>query len=177
MPRKLNIESVKGRIPVRYRMHAAVRIPMIVGALLIAAWCLYVLFNHVNSDTSLFYKMLPVLVLFVALDSALRHLTSLNSVIFTPECLWLRFILKPSLTIPWENIRALEFRKVLTYYVFITYQDLRGKQKIFKTSASFPKILEIMYNIADLCPQLVMNDELRRMISVMKDLKTRQDQE
>lgn len=177
MPRKLNIASVKGRMPVRYRMHPGVRIPMIVGALLIAAWCLYVLFNHVSSETKLFYKILPLMVLFIALDSALRHLTSLNSVIFTPECLWLRFLLKPAIAIPWANISSLEFRKVLTYYVFLTYQDARGKQKIFKTSASFPKILEIMYNIADLCPQLVMNDELNKMVSVMRDIKARQDQE
>ncbi|HOC95265.1 MAG TPA: hypothetical protein PK802_05250 [Candidatus Cloacimonadota bacterium] len=171
MPRRLNISSVKGRMPVRYRLHPLSRLPFLAISIAVAAWCLWVLFNRISSETPSFFRILPLVVLFIALDTAVRHLTNLNSVIFAPECLWLRFILRPSIAIPYERIQGMEFRKSITYYVYLKYTDARGRDRLFKTNASFPKMLEIMYNIADLCPQIQMNDELAKLVQVMQRIK------
>jgi hypothetical protein len=175
MPRELNINSVKDRMPVRYRVPAISRVMGIVAHILISGYCVFVLFRFVNSNSSLWIKLLPLVVLFISLDNLFRHLTTLNSVIFTPECLWFRYILMPSVAIPYESISAIELRKIITYYVFLTFTDSRGKTRVLKSPASFPRMIEILYNISELAPQAVLNDELAKMIGVIRDLKSRQE--
>lgn len=175
MPREIKVRLVRDRMPVRYRVHPLIRFFMIGISVLIGAYALFFLFTYVFTDSPWLVKFLPIMILFVALDSVLRHVTSLNSVIFTPECLWLRFLLKPSLAIPWEKIQSMEFRKTLTYYVYLTYLDARGNKRVFKTNASFPKMLEIMYNIADLTPNLAMDEKLAKMINYLREITSRED--
>jgi hypothetical protein len=38
-------------------------------------------------------------------------------------------------------------------------------------------MLEIMYNIADLCPQIQMNDELAKLVQVMQRIKDSEQSE
>jgi hypothetical protein len=176
MQRELNIRSVRDRMPVRYRVNPVVRGVAIFANILISGWCIFVLLTYVRSDSAWWIKFLPLVVLFFSLDSLFRHLTSLNSVIFTPECLWLRYILKPSVAIEYDRIISMELRRVLTYYVFIGFTDQKGNRRIIKTQASFPKMIEIMYNIADLAPQVVMNEDLNKMVGVIRDLIARREQ-
>ncbi len=161
-------------MPVLYPAKTLSRAITMAASALIAGWCVYVLLRHVSAETSSFYKALPLVVLFVALDNLFRSLTSLNAAVFTPEELQLKFILAPTRRIPWANIARLEFRKAVTYYVFLYYTDAAGKERVFKANASFPKMLEIMYNIAELCPKLEMNEELARMVKTIRDIRAGQ---
>lgn len=72
---------------------------------------------------------------------------------------------------------VLGLRKVITYYMFLEFTDRRGKTRVLKSPASFPKMLEIMYNIADLAPQARLNDELDKMVGVIRRVKERQGQD
>jgi len=117
-----------------------------------------------------------LLVLFVSLDALFRHFTTLNSVIFTPECLWFRYLLLPSVPIEYEKISSMELRKVITYYMFLEFTDRRGKTRVLKSPASFPRMMEIMYNIADLAPQARLNDELDKMVGVIRRMKEKQSE-
>jgi hypothetical protein len=175
MPQQVKVELIRDRMPVSYRVHPLIRFSMIGVSTLIGAYALYFLFTYVYVGSPWLVRFLPIMILFVALDSVLRHVTSLNSVIFTPECLWLRFLLKPSLAIPWDKITSMEFRKFLTYYVYIGYIDGKGNKRVFKTNASFPKMLEVMYNIADLAPTLVMDEKLDKMIAYLREITNRED--
>lgn len=170
MPRPLSISSIKARMPVRYRFHPLIRWVMIAFTALIAGYSIYFLVRWVNADTPMFFKITPLVILYIGLDSLFRHLTALNEVIFTPECLWLRFIIKPAIPIPWDNLRALQLQKRITYYLYIGYTDLKGQQKLYKTPASFPKMTEILYNIADLAPQVEMNEELAKMVAYLREI-------
>ncbi len=170
MQRELNIRSVRGRMPVRYRVNPITRGFGIIANILISGWCLYVLFTYVKADSAWWIKILPLVVLFFSLDTLLRHLTSLNSVVFTPECLWLRYILKPSVAIEYDRITSMELRKAITYHVFLGFTDRKGNKRIIKTQASFPRMIEIMYNIADLAPQIVMNEDLNKMVGVIRNI-------
>ncbi len=178
MPRELNIQSVKGRMPVRYRVNPYGKFFSIVLHLAICLWCLYVIVspNVRTQDWSVFYRVLPYVVLFVSLDSLFRHLTSLYALIFTPECLWFRYILRPSIAVEYDRILSMELRRMISYYMFLTFTDRNGSKRIIKTPASFPRMIEIMYNIADIAPQLVMNDELNKMIEVIRKYKASQEQ-
>ncbi len=175
MPRQLSIHSVRGRMPVRYGIRPLMRALKILAYMLLAGWCIFVLFTRVHQDSVWWMKFIPLAVLFVALDTFLRQLTSLHSVIFTPQALILRYPLRPVLAIPYASLSSMELRKVITYYVFWGFTDSQGRQRMIKTQASFPKMLEIMYNIADLAPHIRLNEDLEKMIKVMRDVLSRQE--
>lgn len=164
------MKSVKGKMPVRYRVHPLQRYPGILFTLLIILGILYFLFTKVNLDSPNFIKVISLVVLYIGLDQFFRHVSSLNEVIFTQECLWLRFVLKSPIPILWENIKSLQLNKRITYYVYIGYVDTNGKLQTYKTPASFPKMLEILYNISELAPGIPMNDKLRKMLELLKDI-------
>ena len=134
------------------------------------------LFSVIRATSPFLIKVLPLLVLFVSLDALFRHFTTLNSVIFTPECLWFRYLLLPSVPIEYEKISSMELRKVITYYMFLEFTDRRGKTRVLKSPASFPRMMEIMYNIADLAPQARLNDELDKMVGVIRRMKEKQSE-
>ena len=79
MPRRLNISSVKGRMPVRYRLHPLSRLPFLAISISVAAWCLWVLFNRISSATPAFIRILALVVLNSAMDVAWGRLTALYS--------------------------------------------------------------------------------------------------
>lgn len=176
MPRELKIESVRGRMPVRYRKPVAMTVLGIVANLLIAGYSVWLLFTQLKASSPWLLKILPLVLLFVALDALIRHFTTLNSVIFTPECLWLSYLLLPSVPVEYDQISTMELKKVLTYQMILGFTDRQGKQRSIKSPASFPRMMEIMFNIADLSPQVRMNDELDKMISVIRRLRENKEQ-
>ncbi len=163
-------------MPARYAVKPLPRILAILAHVLITGWCLYFLFTGVSQNSPWWVKFLPLVVLFVSLDTLFRHLTSLNSVTFTEEGLELRYPLRPAIYIDYAQISSMELRKIVTYYMFLGYTDGSGKARILKTAASFPRMLEIMYNIADLVPQCALNEYLAKMVKVMRDLNGRLEQ-
>ncbi len=176
MPRELNIESVRGRMPVRYRVPVLRRVLGIVTHLAISGYSVFILFTIVNADSPFLIRVLPLVLLFISLDALFRHFTTLNSVIFTSECLWFRYLLLPSVPIEYDKISNMELRRVIAFYMFLEFTDQRGKRRVLKNPASFPKMMEIMYNIADLAPQVRMNEELEKMITVIRRVMERQEQ-
>ena len=129
-----------------------------------------------KSTSPILMKILPLVVLFISLDALFKHFTTLNSVIFTPECLWFRYLILPSVPIDYDKISRMELRRVVTYYMFLKITDQKGRERVLKSPASFPKMMEIMYNIADLAPQVQMNEELDKMMGVIRRLKDRQSE-
>jgi len=111
---------------------------------------------------------LPLFIMFVGLDSTLRQTTSLNAVTFLPERMRFSFLLKKSIEIPYQSISRLELQRRITYYLNLTYTDNAGRTQLFKTPASFPHILEIIFNIADLAPQVEMNELLSRTVKLLR---------
>lgn len=176
MPRELNIESVRGRMPVRYRVPVLRRVLGIVTHLAISGYSVFILFTIVKADSPFLIRVLPLVLLFISLDALFRHFTTLNSVIFTSECLWFRYLLLPSVPIEYDKISNMELRRVIAFYMFLEFTDQRGKRRVLKNPASFPKMMEIMYNIADLAPQVRMNEELEKMITVIRRVMERQEQ-
>ena len=163
-------------MPVRYRKPVLMTVLGIVANLLIAGYSAWLLFTQVKASSSLVLKILPLVLIFISLDALFRHFTTLNSVIFTPECLWLRYLLLPSVPVEYDQISSMELKKSLNYQMILGFTDQRGKQRSIKSPASFPRMMEIMFNIADLAPQARMNDELDKMISVIRRVRENKEQ-
>jgi hypothetical protein len=78
---------------------------------------------------TIFGKTLPWFIGFIALDSTLRKVTSLNSVLFDIDHLRLGFIAKKPIIIPYDKISALNLKRKITYYLEIQYTDDKGKMR------------------------------------------------
>lgn len=170
MRHKISVSSVKDRMPVRYRVHPLLIFFKVVLALALIVPAIVLLVNKVDADTPLFFKLAALMVLYIGLDSVFRHTTSLSSVIFTQECLWLRFPLKPSIPIPWDKFISMRLHKRITYYLYLEYTDLKGQNRTYKTVTSFPKMTEILYNISELAPHIQVTGELEKIILYLREL-------
>jgi hypothetical protein len=128
--------------------------------------------RFVNTDTPIFFKILPIAIAFVGLDSVLKKVTALNSVTFEQDHLRLGFIAKKALVIPYQDILALELYRKITFYFGFTYNDAQGKPQKYVTQASFPHTMEILLNIADMAPQATIPEKMQGMLDYLKDSVT-----
>lgn len=131
-------------------------------------YSLYFLFNFVQYETPLFFKILPLIICFVGLDSILRKVTSLNSVTFTQDHLRLGYIAKRTKLIPYSKIQSIDLQKKITYYMQVSYTDEYGKAKLLITPASFPHILEIILNLADLAEEAEIPEKMQGVLDYLK---------
>lgn len=169
MPRSLKLEYVKGRLPVCYRHNPFVRWFMILISFSIIVYSIYFMIRFVNADTPIFFKLLPIAIAYVGLDSVLKKITSLNSVTFEPEQIRLGFIAKKDIEIPYNDIISLDFYRKITFYIGFTYTDKQGKEQKYRTQASFPHSMEILLNIADMAPQAAIPEKIQGVFEYLKE--------
>nr|MDK2850673.1 hypothetical protein [Candidatus Cloacimonadota bacterium] len=110
-----------------------------------------------------------MVICFVSLDSILRKITNLNSITFTQEGLRFGYIAKKPLYIPYEDIQSLDLLRKVSYYMQLTYRDKHGKVRQIKTPASFPYILEIIFNVADLAKSAVIPEKMQSVLEYLKE--------
>lgn len=169
MPREIEIKAIRDLLPVRYRYNPMVRGFMLVLSILIMAYTLYFLIAVVTGVMPLFFKILPLVILFVSLDSILRQITSLNCVAFYEDRVSFSYLAKRKVEIPYPQITKMELIKKITYYLDLTYRDETGAVKQFRTPASFPKILEIIVNLAELSPNVELSDMLGKAVEHLRN--------
>lgn len=162
MPRQVDVELIRDRIPVRYRVHPLIRGFMIMISGAVCLYSVYFLIFHSRYDAPFIFKLLPFIIFFVGGDSLLKHLLSLNSITFWDEGLKFAYLAKKSLSVRYDQIVSMYLKRHVTYYLYLTYREADGSITTFRTKASFPRILEIMTNIYDLVPGLDIPDEITR---------------
>lgn len=169
MALKQKIHLIRDMRPVAYRYNPYARAFTLLLLALILFYGLYILFNKVNANTPMAGKIIPLGISFIALDNILRKLTSLNKVLFEENYLTLSFLAKKAIIIPYDDILSLELKKRITMYLTITYSDASGQKQFYTTPASFPHILEIIVNIADLATQAVIPENMKSLLEYLKE--------
>ncbi|HQO18404.1 MAG TPA: hypothetical protein PLJ85_04435 [Candidatus Cloacimonas sp.] len=169
MPREIKVKSIRNELPATYRYSPWMRFIMLFVALAICIYAIFFFVKFVSGTTPIFFKVLPLIILFIALDSAFKQLTSLYKVTFYEDRICFGFLGKPKLIIPYENITAIDLTKQISFAIVLKYRD-KNREKIFKTSASFPKILEILLNLADFAPHAQLNELLGKVVNHLRNL-------
>lgn len=169
MPHEIKVKSIRNELPATYHYSLWMRLIMLIVALVICLYALFFFVRFVSSDTPIFFKVLPLIILFVALDSVFKQLTSLNRVTFYEDKICFGFLGKPKVVIPYDNISSIDLNKQISFSIILKYRD-GDKEKIFKTSASFPKILEILLNLADFAPNAQLNQLLGKVVNHLRNL-------
>lgn len=154
--------------PIHYRYPPLLRGFMLLFAAAVAIYTIFFLFAVVNADTPIVFKLLPLIILFVSFNSCINHLTTLNCVSFYPDSMVFSYLLKKKVQIRYNDVLYMELRKQVRYYLNIKYRDESGQDKLFMAPANFPKTLEIMLVIADLCPNIILSDKLSGAIDNLR---------
>lgn len=165
----MKLEFVRNRLPVCYRHQRFFRWFMIAISFMIVVYSIYFMIRFVSSETSTIFKLLPLIIAFVGLESVLRKITSLNSVTFEKDELILGFIAKRAIHIPYENITGLLLYRKITFYFGIEYLDNKGNPKNFLTHASFPHTMEIILNLADMAPHAKIPEKMQSVVDYLKE--------
>ncbi len=151
-----------------YRYHQGVKWFMLLISFLMMVYSIYFMLNFVQAETPLFFKIVPLVIGFVGLDSILRKTTSLNSITFMPDHLRLGYIAKRKIIIPYDNIRSIDLVKKITIYIALSYQDEKGAVRQLRTPASFPHTLEIIFNLAEMATQAVIPEKMQGVLDYLK---------
>lgn len=168
MQKPLKINYIQDSIPVVYRYNQIVKWFVILLSFLMVVYSLYFMLNFVHAETPIFFKLMPLFICFMGLESILRKVTSLNSVTFMPEHLRLGYIAKPKLILPYDSIRSIDLLKKITIYITLSYQDEKGVEHKLRTPASFPHTLEIIFNLAEMAKQAYIPEKMQGVLDYLK---------
>jgi len=168
MPEKVDKFCIKDLIPISYRYNPWIRYPMLLISSSVIVYTVYFLVLQINQNTPLLMKIIPFIILYVALDSILRHIASLNSVTFTPDMLILGFLAKRSIRIPYDRIIRFEIMRKITLYLILFYADEDGRERTFRTNLSFPNMIKVLMGIEDMAPQLQIDEKMRAALQIYR---------
>jgi hypothetical protein len=170
MPDEIIIPEPLDREPVSYKFLPTVRYFTLAIAALTVFYSLYFIIMIIPRivNSAIIFKILSIFMLYFSASTLYKHLTGLNIVTITNDALILRFILKKRITIPWSNLKRMEIYRAITHYWKIVYIDNTGVEKTYKTSLSFPGVVQILFNVLEHKPDLEMNDLLSKVLQFKK---------
>ncbi len=150
-------------LPRSYRFNPFLRfftILMAIGAIGYGVWYI---FNGVDADSSSFHKGVPFVILFFAFSSLLKNFLSINSVYFEKEQISFKYLGRKNTTIKWDSIKKISFSSGKSRFIILNYDN--GEKLIdFQFTIAFPKMIEILNAIAELCPQAEYDEFISNVI-------------
>ncbi len=168
MSDKIDKFDIRDLIPISYRYNQWIRFTMLLISTCVMAYTIFFLALQMHQEAPLLMKIIPFVVLYVAIDSILRHLTSLNSVTFTSDSLVLGFLAKHSIRIPYEMINRFEIIRKITMYLVLYYNDDNGKERTFQTNLSFPNMIKILMGIEDVATHVNIDEKLSAALQLYR---------
>lgn len=165
----LDINKTKG-LPRTYKFNQFVRWFTLIFATLAIAYSIWLIFNKVDSDSSKFAQFVPFAIMFLALNSFLKNLFSLNKIKFTHEMISFQYIGKKSVNINWGSLTKLELNEDKRRMIHLKYV-VDKKEQSLEYTLSFPKPLEIANSIAEMAPQIEFDEFMAAVVITDKEKK------
>jgi len=165
----LDINKTKG-LPRTYKFNQFIRWFTLIFAMLAIAYSVWLIFNKVNADSSKFSQFIPFAIMFLALNSFLKNLFTLNKIKLTKEIISFRYLGKKSVNIPWEKLVELGLNEGRRKMISLKYLD-GGVEKTLEYSLSFSKPLEIANSIAEMAPQIKFDEFMGAVVITEKEKK------
>jgi len=158
----IDINKKKG-LPRKYRFNQFIRWTTLLLGLAAIAYALWVVFFMIDIGSPKFFKLVPFIIIFLAANSVMRNLFSLNTILFTEEKIIFKFIARKSVALNWNSIYKLEFGPTRHRVIHIFYRE-NDTDKKFLMNLSFPNMVEIINSIAELCDGVEYDDLLKNVI-------------
>ncbi len=158
----ININEKKG-LPRTYKFKQFIRFFALFLSILAIGYAVWIIFQKVDADSSKFTKMIPFIIIFLALNTVLRNLLTLNAITFTKENIIFKFLAKKKVIISWDSIHKIVLNDGKHKTIGIHHQG-EDKMRIFEFSMSFPNMLEILNSIAEMCPKAEYDEFIANVI-------------
>jgi len=166
----LDINKTKG-LPRTYKFNQFIRWFTLVFATLAIAYSIWIIFNKVDSDSSKFVQFVPFAIMFLALNSFLKNLFSLNKIKLTQDVISFRYLGKKNVNINWVSLTKMELNDDKRRMIRLKYIE-DDKEKSLEYSLSFPKPLEIANSIAEMAPQIEFDEFMAAVVITDKEKKS-----
>lgn len=165
--KKIDFEKLQ-QYPKIYRFNQLLRFTTIFFGLLALVLSVFIVIDKLNADSSIIAKILPFFIAFLAINSLLKNLLTVNTLIVSKKGLTFKYLLKKNKTIEFNNLKRMEFRASKPKAIRFIYSE-NGEQKKYIFPLVFRNILEIINDIVTLCPEIEYDDFLDKVIINEKD--------
>lgn len=159
----ININARKG-LPRSYWFNQPIRWFTIAFALFAIVYAGWLIFTKIEADASTFTKVVPFIIIFFAVNSLLRNFLTLNRIYFSKDYLRLEYLLRKKVEIKWESIISIKLLSARQKLLTISYSDDKDEAKTQDLTMAFPKMLEILNAMLELCPQAELDDFMQGVI-------------
>ncbi|MCK4653635.1 MAG: hypothetical protein KAU01_04245 [Candidatus Cloacimonetes bacterium] len=158
----IDINKQKG-LPRVYRFNQFMRWFTLTFGVLAIAYSFWLIFTKIGVDSSKFYKFVPFAIMFLAANSVFKNLLTLNSILFTKEKIAFRYLARKSIKIYWNALKRMELNDAKRKMIRLKYSD-NDKEKVFEFTINFPNMLEIVNSIAEMCPDILFDEFIEKVI-------------
>ena len=165
----LDINKTKG-LPRTYKFNQFIRWFTLIFAALAIAYSIWIIFNKVDSDSSKFSQFVTFAIMFLALNSFLKNLFSLNKIKLTQEMISFQYLGKKNINIKWDSLTKLELNDDKRRRIRLRY-SVNEKEQSLEYTLSFPKPLEIANSIAEMAPQIEFDEFMAAVVITDKEKK------
>ncbi len=163
----IEINQKKG-LPRKYTFNQFIRWFTLIFGILALVYSGWLIFAKISSDSSTFQKFIPFAILFLAMNSVMKNLFSLNKIIFRQENVSFRYLGRKSFTVTWNDLRKIEFSDDKRKLIRLKYQ-IEDTEKFFEFPMGFPNMLEIINSIAEMCPNLEYDEFIGNVVITPKE--------
>jgi hypothetical protein len=163
----IDINERKG-LPRTYRFRQFLRWFTLFWGVAAIVYAVYLIFDKIDGDTSKYLKVIPFIIMFLAATSIMRNLFSLNTVVFTTSGVKFTFIGKASIYIPVGTLTKMDLDDGKHKQIKLTF-TVDGKEQTFMMPISFPGMLEIVNSIAELNPDVELDEFMTNVIVSEKE--------
>ena len=163
----LDINKTKG-LPRTYKFNQFIRWVTLIFATFAIVYSIWLIFNKVDSDSSKFVQFVPFAIMFLALNSFLKNLFSLNKIKFTQDVISFQYLGKKNVNIKWELLTRLELNDDKRRMIRLKYTE-DDKEKLLEYTLSFPNPLEIANSIAEMAPQIKFDEFMAAVVITDKE--------
>ena len=165
----IDINKTKG-LPRTYKLNQFIRWFTLIFAALAIAYSIWLIFNKVDSDSSKFAQFVPFVIMFLALNSFLKNLFSLNKIRLTHEVISFQYLGKKSVNIKWGSLTKMELNDDKRKMIRLKY-IVDDVERSLQYTLSFPKPLEIANSIAEMAPQIEFDEFMAAVVITDKEKK------
>jgi len=165
----VDINKRKG-FPRTYRFNQFIRwFTMLLGVFAVA-YAVWVILYKVDGDSNNLIKFVPIVIMMLAVNSVIRNLFTLNALKFYEDKISFRYIGKKSVTVAWKEFTKMILTEGKRKAVCLVYIE-NGEEKDFRFFLSFPHILEVINSIAEMAPQIELDDFMQSIVISEKERK------
>ncbi len=146
-----------------YRFNQFVRWLVLFFAVAAMVYAIWVAINKISADTGMFFKIVPFVIIFLAINTIIKNIFSINTVRFTSDDIRFGYIGRPRVIIPWKSMKKMEFVTSRQRQIRLTYEK-DGNDVVFVFTTGFPKILDILNGILRERSDIELDDFLDKVL-------------